>query len=103
GEKEFGVMKPTAILINTARGNMVDEQALAVALREKRIWAAALDVFEHEPHILPELLTLDNVLLAPHAGTRTLEDRIRMSVEMVRNIIGFYEGSYPVSRVNKVK
>lgn len=58
-------------------------------------------MFEHEPHILPELLTLDNVLLAPHAGTRTLKDRIRMSVEMVRNIIGFYEGRYPISRVNE--
>lgn len=100
GEKEFAKMKPTAVFINTARGNMVDEQALADALREKRIWAAALDVFEKEPHILPELLTLDNVLLAPHAGTKTLEDRIRMSEEMVQNIIGFYENTYPISRVN---
>lgn len=100
GKKELELMKPTAVFINTARGNMVDEKALATALKNETIYAAALDVFENEPHILPELLTLDNVLLAPHAGTKTKEDRIKMSEEMVRNIIGFYEGRYPVSRVN---
>jgi len=100
GEKQFQLMKPTAVFINTARGNMVDEKALANALKEEKIWAAALDVYENEPHILPGLLKLDNVLLAPHAGTKTLEDRINMSVEMVQNIIGFYEGSYTISRVN---
>lgn len=100
GEREFGLMKPTAIFINTARGDMVDEEALAHALKKNGIWAAALDVFENEPHILPELLTLDNVILAPHAATKTLEDRINMSIEMSRNIVGFYEGTFPVSRVN---
>lgn len=100
GEKELAMMKSTAIFINTARGNMVDEHALAEALREKKIWAAALDVFENEPHILPELLTLDNVVLAPHAGTKTVEDRHNMTLEMARNIVGFYEGTFPISRVN---
>ncbi len=100
GEKELNRMKSTAVFINTARGDMVDERALAKALREGTIWAAALDVYEYEPHILPELLTLDNVVLAPHAGTKTMEDRIRMSEEMVRNIVGFYEGTYAISRVN---
>jgi lactate dehydrogenase-like 2-hydroxyacid dehydrogenase len=100
GEKQFQRMKSTAVFINTARGNMVDEKALVHALKEEKIWAAALDVYENEPHILPELLALDNVLLAPHAGTKTMEDRISMSVEMVQNIIGFYEGSYNISRVN---
>lgn len=100
GEKELNRMKPTAVFINTARGDMVDERALAKALREGTIWAAALDVYEDEPRILPELLTLDNVVLAPHAGTKTMEDRIRMSEEMVRNIVGFYEGTYAISRVN---
>lgn len=100
GEKEFKMMKPTAIFINTARGDMVDEKALAKALKEKQIWAAGLDVFENEPHILPELLELDNVLLAPHAGTKTLEDRIKMSIEMSQNIIGFYENKFTISRVN---
>lgn len=100
GEKELNGMKPTAVLINTARGGMVDERALAKALKEKRIWAAGLDVYENEPHILPELLELENVLLSPHAATKTVEARIDMSVEMAQNIVGFYEGSYTVSRVN---
>jgi lactate dehydrogenase-like 2-hydroxyacid dehydrogenase len=100
GEAQFNMMKPTAVFINTARGSMTDEKALAKALREKKIWAAGLDVYENEPHILPELLELDNVVLAPHAATKTIEDRINMSVEMVQNIVGFYEGTFPVSRVN---
>lgn len=100
GEKELNMMKPTAIFIDTARGDMVDEKALANALRDNKIWAAGLDVYENEPHILPELLELDNVLLAPHAGTKTIEDRIKMSIEMCRNIVGFYDNSFPVSRVN---
>jgi len=101
GERELDIMKPTAVFINTARGEMVDERALADALRNNKIWAAALDVFENEPHILPELLTLDNVILAPHAGTKTVEARLNMSIEMARNIVGFYEGTFPVSRVNE--
>lgn len=100
GEEQLNMMKPTTVFINTARGSMVDERALAKALKENRIWAAGLDVFENEPHILPELLELDNVVLAPHAATKTIEDRINMSVEMTQNIVGFYEGTYPVSRVN---
>ncbi len=100
GEEQFNIMKPTAVFINTARGTMVDEKAMAHALKKGKIWAAGLDVFENEPHILPELLELDNVVLTPHAGTKTVEYRITMSVEMCRNIVGFYEGTYPVSRVN---
>jgi lactate dehydrogenase-like 2-hydroxyacid dehydrogenase len=100
GESQFSMMKPTAVFINTARGNMVDEKALARALREKKIWAAGLDVYENEPRISPELLDLDNVVLAPHAGTKTVEDRNRMAEEMAQNIVGFYEGKYEVSRVN---
>jgi lactate dehydrogenase-like 2-hydroxyacid dehydrogenase len=100
GERELNMMKPTAVFINTARGNMVDEKALAKALKEGKIWGAGLDVFENEPLVLPDLLELDNVVLTPHAATKTLEYRHNMAVEMVRNIIGFYEGTYPVSRVN---
>lgn len=100
GEEQLNMMKPSTVFINTARGSMVDEKALAKALKENRIWAAGLDVFENEPHVLPELLELDNVVLAPHAATKTIEDRINMSIEMTRNIVGFYEGTYPVSRVN---
>jgi lactate dehydrogenase-like 2-hydroxyacid dehydrogenase len=102
GEEQLNMMKPTAILINTARGNVVDEKALVKALKEKKIWGAGLDVFENEPHISPELLELDNVVLTPHAATKTVEYRHNMAVEMVRNIIGFYEGTYPVSRVNRL-
>ena len=100
GENELSLMKPTAVFINTARGNMVDEKALAKALKEQTIWAAGLDVYENEPKISPELLVLDNVVLAPHAGTKTIEDRHNMALEMVHNIVGFYEGKYEISRVN---
>ena len=99
GKKELAMMKTTAIFINTARGNMVDEAALAHALKEKQIWAAGLDVFENEPKILPELLELDNVVLAPHAATKTLEARDEMGLEMIRNILGFYFNTYPISIV----
>lgn len=100
GERQLRMMKSTAVFINTARGSMVDEKALAKALKEGWIWAAGLDVFENEPHILSEFLELDNVVLAPHAATKTMEDRINMSIEMAQNIVGFYEGIYLVSRVN---
>ncbi|NLZ73845.1 MAG: dihydrofolate reductase, partial [Bacteroidales bacterium] len=62
-------------------------------------WAAGLDVFENEPKILPELLELDNVVLAPHAGTKTMAARDEMGLEVIQNILGFYFDSFPVSRV----
>lgn len=99
GEKELDMMKPSAIFINTARGNMVDELALAHALKEKKIGAAGLDVFENEPKVSPQLLELDNVVLSPHAATKTLETRDEMGLEMIRNILGFYFGNYPISKV----
>lgn len=99
GAKELEMMKNSAIFINTARGNMVDEKALAHALKENQIWGAGLDVFENEPKVLPELLELDNVVLAPHAATKTKEARDEMGLEMIQNILGFYFDSYPVSRV----
>ncbi len=100
GEKELLMMKPTSVFINTARGNMVDEAALAKVLKQEKIFAAGLDVYENEPKIHPELLELDNVVLAPHAGTKTIEDRDNMAIEMAQNIIGYYEKKYPISRVN---
>ena len=99
GKRELELMKPTAIFINTARGNMVDEKALTNALKEKQIWAAGLDVFENEPKITPELLELDNVVLTPHAATKTLEARDEMGLEMIQNILGFYFDTYQVSKV----
>lgn len=85
-------MKPSAILINTARGPVVDEQALADALKNRTIRAAGLDVFENEPAICPQLLALDNVVLAPHNGTATIDARIEMSRFAARNIINFFDG-----------
>ena len=100
GAKELDMMKSNSVFINTARGNMVDEDALIKALKEEKIFAAGLDVYENEPKIRPEFLELDNVVLSPHAGTKTIEDRDKMANEMVQNIIGFFEGKYNVERVN---
>ncbi len=86
---EFEKMKPTAILINTARGAHVDEQALIKALQEKQIVAAALDVYEHEPQIADELKALPNVLLSPHIGTGTIDGRLAMCECVSDNILAF--------------
>ena len=85
-------MKPTAYLINTARGAHVDEQALVRALKEGVIAGAAMDVYEHEPHITSELLQLDNVVLSPHTGTGTWEGRIAMCENVCDNILAWQEG-----------
>ena len=89
GKKELKMMKPTAYLINTARGAHVDEQALVEALQKGEIAGAAMDVYEHEPQIHPELLTLDNVVLSPHTGTGTWEGRIDMCENVCDNILAW--------------
>ena len=89
GENELRMMKPTAYLINTARGAHVDEQALVRALKEGKIAGAAMDVYEHEPHITPDLLQLDNVILSPHTGTGTWEGRIAMCENVCDNILAW--------------
>ncbi len=91
---EFKQMKPTAILINTARGAHVDEQALIHALQTKQIAAAALDVYEHEPQIADELKALPNVLLSPHIGTGTIDGRLAMCECVTDNILAFHQGKY---------
>ena len=87
--KALRMMKPTAYLINTARGAHVDEEALVLALKAGEIAGAAMDVYEHEPKIHPELLTLDNVVLSPHTGTGTWEGRIAMCDNVCDNILAW--------------
>lgn len=85
-------MKPTAILINTARGSVVDEAALAFALKQRQIWAAGLDVFEAEPQVAPALLGLDNAVLLPHLGSATIETRTRMGMCVATNVEAYVAG-----------
>ncbi|ABY92377.1 D-glycerate dehydrogenase [Thermoanaerobacter sp. X514] len=101
GEKELKLMKKTAILINTARGPVVDEKALVNALKNKDIYAAGLDVYEKEPEITEELKTLDNVVILPHIGSATDEARRDMAVLVAQNIIDVIEGRTPRTLVNK--
>lgn len=91
GKPELGMMKRTAYLINTARGAHVDEQALVEALKNGIIAGAALDVYEHEPMISSELLSLPNVVLSPHTGTGTWEGRLAMCENVCDNILAFID------------
>jgi glyoxylate reductase len=92
GEAELARMKPTAVLINTARGPIVDEAALVRALRERRIAAAGLDVFEREPALEAGLVALPNVVLAPHLGSATVATRDRMAEIAASNIVACAQG-----------
>lgn len=98
-EEKLKLMKPTAYLINTSRGPIVDEAALAKALANKTIKGAALDVFEFEPKITPELLNLENVILTPHIASATEETRSKMSELAATNIIEALEGRTPPNLV----
>ncbi len=100
GRRELEMMKPTAILINTARGPVVDEAALAEALRDKRIAGAGLDVFEREPQVHPLLLELENVVLAPHIASASVATRLRMSTMVAENVIAALTGERPPNLVN---
>jgi len=93
-------MKKTAYLINTSRGPVIDEAALAEALRHGTIAGAALDVFEHEPAVHPDLLELDNVLLTPHIASATIETRSKMATMAANNLIAGLEGKRPANLVN---
>jgi len=101
GERELKLMKKTAYLINTARGKVVDTDALVRALREGWIAGAGLDVFDQEP-LPPDhpLTKLDNVVLTPHIGSATVETRTRMALMVAENLIEFYRGNVPPNLVN---
>lgn len=100
GGREMALMKRSAILINLARGEVVDERALFLALKEKRIAAAGLDVFENEPMLTPGLADLDNVVLTPHTGSATFESRDTMAVMAANDLLLGLEGKRPKNLVN---
>jgi gluconate 2-dehydrogenase len=100
GAAELAQMKPTATLTNVARGGIVDDAALAAALRERRIAAAGLDVFEDEPNVHPALLELPNVVLLPHIGSATEATRRRMVDCAVDNLVAAVTGGTPPTPVN---
>ena len=100
-EKELKIMKKTAILLNTARGPIIDEAALIKALKEHWIFGAGLDVYEHEPKISEKLKKLDNVILQPHTGSGTIETRTKMALMAVDNMIAGLKGDIPPNCINK--
>ncbi len=99
GKREFESMKKTAILVNTSRGPVLDEKALAYALSKKIIAGAGIDVFEFEPKITKELLKLENIVMTPHTASATIEARSAMSELAAKNIINVLEGRAPVTPV----
>jgi glyoxylate reductase len=99
GKRELSLMKSSAVLVNTARGEVVDERALAEALRKRKLFAAGLDVYEREPKVERSLRSLPNAVLLPHIGSATDETRSEMARIAARNIIGVLEGRGAVQRV----
>ncbi len=101
GAEQLEKMKPTAVLVNTSRGPVVDEEALADALADGRIFAAGLDVYENEPRVHPKLLELENAVLAPHIGSGSAETRDGMAVLAAENIVAVLSGEEPKTPVGK--
>lgn len=99
-DKEFALMKPTAFIVNTARGALIDEKALVRALKKKQIAGAGLDVFEHEPKLPPALKAMKNVVLTPHLGSAVMEIREQMANIVVDNIQALIDGRTPPNCVN---
>ncbi|MFL5767436.1 MAG: 2-hydroxyacid dehydrogenase [Actinomycetota bacterium] len=100
GEDEFRAMKPTAVLVNTARGPVVDEAALARALKAGEIFAAGIDVFEKEPEVHPELVECENAVIIPHLGSATIDTREAMGMLAVENLLAVFDGSEPPTLIN---
>jgi lactate dehydrogenase-like 2-hydroxyacid dehydrogenase len=99
GAERLACMKPTAFLVNSARGDIIDQRALVEALREGTIAGAALDVFENEPEVPQELRELENAVLLPHLGSATLETRTKMGMLVLENLQAFLDGEEPPCRV----
>ncbi|MCZ6802401.1 MAG: D-glycerate dehydrogenase [Proteobacteria bacterium] len=97
--ERFGLMKNSAFLINTARGDVVDEAALVQALKEGAIAGAGLDVFAKEPNVTEDLLSMENVVLLPHLGSATTETRVAMGLRSLANVEAFFKGQEPGDRV----
>jgi glyoxylate reductase len=100
GQRELRLMRPSAYLVNTARGPIVDEKALVLALKEKRIAGAALDVYEQEPRVEPGLIDLPNVVLTPHLGSAAIDTRERIAAILVENVLAVIEGRRPPNLFN---
>ncbi|MDZ7700227.1 MAG: D-glycerate dehydrogenase [Deltaproteobacteria bacterium] len=98
--ERLSLMKPTAFVINTARGEVIREEALVEALTEKRIAGTGLDVFEDEPEIHPELLKMNNVVILPHIGSASMETRTEMGLMAARNLIAIFRGEVPPNCLN---
>ena len=97
--RRLKLLKPTAVIVNTSRGEVIDERAMTRMLRAGEIAGAGLDVFEHEPAVNPKLLALDNVVLLPHMGSATIEGRIDMGEKVIVNIKTYADGHKPPDRV----
>ena len=101
GAEQLRMMKPTAILVNTSRGAVVDEEALAEALEQRLIAGAGIDVFEREPQVHPGLLKLQNVVLTPHIASASVETRRKMSTMAAENVVAALEGRRPPNLLNE--
>jgi phosphoglycerate dehydrogenase-like enzyme len=103
GAAELRAMKPSAILVNVSRGPVVDEAALAAALRDGEIAAAALDVFEDEPHVHPALVEVPNVVMTPHVASATGETRAAMARLAAENVVAVLRGDGPLTPVGTLR
>jgi glyoxylate reductase len=101
GQKELDLVKSNCILVNTARGDLIDEVALIKALKAKQLQAAALDVFEREPKVATELINMHQVVLTPHIGSASMETRTRMANMAVEGVFSAFSGVMPPNTVNK--